>query len=208
MPYIIILQNIIIIEVYICKQVKDILLYNNIAIMDYQDYKYVSYNVDTVGYNKDKIRTKTFTLNDVVYNVLNNDSSCITFDDSNMRLYRSIITDENNKILCFSPPNSIELKKFKKKYPELDENIYANQIVEGTMINLFYDERVKSWEISTRSSVAGNYWVYRTQYVLNNNEEENQEKTKQKTCRQMFLECLKIENNILQNDYLDNLTKK
>lgn len=176
--------------------------------MEYQDYKYVSYNVDTIGYNKDKIKTKSFTLNNVVYNVLNNDSSCITFDDCNLRLYRSVVTDENSNILCFSPPNSIELDKFQEKYPELNENIYVNQIIEGTMINLFYDERIKSWELSTRSSVAGNSWFYRTQYVFNDENDNNNQKTKQKTFRDMFLECLKIENNVLENEFLDNLPKQ
>ena len=149
----------------------------------------------SLDYDKDKVKSKLWQNN---YIILNNDSSCITFDDSNLRLYRSIILDaETNELLCFSPPNSIDLDTFTKKYPSFtNEEIYANEIIEGTMINLFYDKKRETWEIATRGSIGGNYWYYKTKYVLDERDNTfmksglDKEYT-QKTFRQMFLESLR-----------------
>ena len=58
-----------------------------------QDYEYVSYTIDTTGYNPDKVKTKNYVnpLNNNAYTILNNDSSCITFDDDELRKYRSVV---------------------------------------------------------------------------------------------------------------------
>jgi len=104
-------------------------------------------------------------------------------EPENIKLYRSVLTDENNEILCFSPPSAFPLEEFKKKNPIISSNIYANEIIEGTMINVFYDKRLGAWEISTRATVGGNYWYYRNQYSSNEN-------ASQLTFRQMFMECM------------------
>jgi len=100
-----------------------------------------------------------------------------------IKLYRSVLTDENNEILCFSPPSALSLEEFKLKNPIISSNIYANEIIEGTMINVFYDKRLGAWEISTRATVGGNYWYYRNQYA-------SKEDASQLTFRQMFMECM------------------
>lgn len=105
-----------------------------------------------------------------------------------VKLYRSVLTDENNDILCYSPPSATSLEEFKQKNPVITTDIYANEIIEGTMINLFYDKRIKSWELSTRATVGGNYWYYRTQYSGN-------EDASQLTFRQMFMECMGYNKN-------------
>ena len=107
----------------------------------------------------------------------------LTDDNAYIRLYRSIITDENQDILCYSPPTALPIDDFKSKYPTITPTIYANEIIEGTMINLFYDKRQGSWEISTRATIGANYWYYRTQYA--NNKEESQ-----LTFKEMFMECM------------------
>ena len=56
-----------------------------------------------------------------------------------------------------------------------------DEMVEGTMINLFYDPRSEKWEIATRKNVGADCWFYRTQYF-------NLENT-QKTFRQMFMDA-------------------
>ena len=171
-----------------------------------QDYEYVSYTMDTTGYNTDKIKTKNYVnpLNNNAYTILNNDSSCITFDDDELRKYRSVVLDDNKSILCFSPPNSIPLDNFKEKYPDdapCIDDVYANEIMEGTMINLFYDERTQTWEIASRGAIGGNYWYYRTQYLLEEQETEpvqteyaeprKQSNIQQMTFRQMFMDAMK-----------------
>lgn len=107
----------------------------------------------------------------------------LTDDNAYVRLYRSIITNEHMDIICYSPPTAILIDDFKIKYPNITPQIYANEIIEGTMINLFYDERQRSWEISTRATIGGNYWYYRTQYATMEDEI-------QLTFREMFMECM------------------
>ena len=179
-----------------------------------QDYEYVSYSIDTTGYNPDKVKAKTYVnpLNNHSYTILNNDASYITFDDIELRKYRSIVLDNSGNILCFSPPNAIPLDNFKEKYPDdapsegnsnpLDD-VYANEIVEGTMINLFYDERSQAWEIGSRGAIGGNYWYFRTQYLLEEQDFEHCQTgwteprkvstQQQRTFRQMFMEAMKAE---------------
>ena len=152
--------------------------------MDTENYTYVYYNVDTKGFDNSLIKSKMYKWNEsVTYTILNNDSSKITFEDDTTRttkLYRSIILDENQNIIGFAPPNSISYEQFVEKQPEITDSIYANEIVEGTMLNLFYDRRIQSWQLSTRGAVGANYWFYRNQY--------GESETTQKTFREMFVE--------------------
>ena len=70
-------------------------------------------------------------------------------------LLRSVIT-KNGKTLCYSPPKSLRFDTFIKKYNEKD--CVAQEYIEGTMINLFYDSTAKDnmgdWQISTKSAVG------------------------------------------------------
>jgi hypothetical protein len=167
------------------KQVKEFTI-NRVVIngqMDTENYTYVYYNVDTKGFNDSLIKSKMYKWNEsVTYTILNNDSSKITFEDdtSTTKLYRSVILDENQNIIGFAPPNSISYERFVEKQPEITDSIYANEIVEGTMLNLFYDRRIQSWQLSTRGAVGANYWFYRNQY--------GEKETTQKTFREMFVE--------------------
>ena len=74
-------------------------------------------------------------------------------------------------------------------HPSLDDtesqSVLVNDIVEGTMINLFWDPRRETWEIATKGSVAGNYWYYRTNY--------KQQDKKQLTFREMFCDAISAE---------------
>jgi hypothetical protein len=60
-----------------------------------------------------------------------------------------------------------------------------SEIIEGTMINLFYGP--EGWEIATKSAIGGHYWYYRSQYG------DSPVDVKQKTFRQMFLEAMRVE---------------
>ena len=122
------------------------------------------------------------------YEVLTCDSDLICFDDHVSGKYRSIVCDPNtHHILSYSPQCADQMDAFKTKYPEYTENMFVSEIVEGTMINLFYDPVSKLWEIATRGSVGGNYWYNRTQYSKT---EEGQ-----LTFRQMFVEALHYTRN-------------
>lgn len=105
-------------------------------------------------------------------------------------LCRSIILNKNNKVIGFSPPKSIPSEDFILSYNSLNENIIAEEFIEGTMINVFWDPDcglTGCWEISTRNCVGAE-----TSFYKYNNA---------KTFRTMFLESLTSCN--LNLDHLD-----
>ena len=51
--------------------------------------------------------------------------------------YRSVIVDKDNYVVGFSPPKSISFDSFIKK--NSFDRIKVEELIEGTMINLFYD---------------------------------------------------------------------
>ena len=81
--------------------------------------------------------------------------------------YRSVIQDNRSgDIVCIAPSKSVEFKE------DMYDNIMAEAFIEGTMINLFWNEQ--DWQIATRSCVGGNNHFYNDA----------------PTFRQMFLEAL------------------
>lgn len=125
-----------------------------------------------------------------MYKVIRYDKNILNVDlISTYGLCRSIIVNENNKVVCFSPPKSIPSDEFIKKYPIKTDAIIAQEFVEGTMINVFWDENIGlsgGWEISTRNTVGATSGFYKS--------------PNSKTFRTMFLEAAQ-ENNL----YLNNL---
>ena len=86
------------------------------------------------------------------YTVLRYDKNVLTKDNaSTYGLCRSVITDQENNIVCFSPPKSLPFDDFVSKYPETSQ-IVATEFVEGTMINVFWSNG--DWIIASRSNVG------------------------------------------------------
>jgi len=163
------------------------------------------YIIDLETYNHDQIHSKTIILPDErKYTILNYkmDESI----DEISEKYRSIILNESGKIVCFAPPKSIPLNDFQNKYSVLDSLVIINEVIEGTMMNLFYDQEKCLWEIATKASIGGNYWYFRNQYPIS---EETMAKP-QLTFRQMFLEAIGMtESDDLQNsNILETLDRK
>jgi len=92
--------------------------------------------------------------------------------DSDVQHIRSVITDEENNILSYSTEKS-DLKYNVFQHVEDNElididakNIQVEEFVEGTMIMMFYDNRITykendteckgKWQIATRSNVGAN----------------------------------------------------
>jgi hypothetical protein len=95
-------------------------------------------------------------------------------------LLRSVIVNSQGKVVCFSPPKSVSAEKFISDYPK-NQNIVAQEFVEGTMINVFFDASIGvsgCWQIATRNTVGGDMSFYQ-----NPNPSEN------KTFHQMFNEA-------------------
>lgn len=90
-----------------------------------------------------------------IYYIIKYNKKYITPDNVNSYgIYRSVIV-KNNKILSFSPPKSIAIENFKNDI-NFNENIQIEEFIEGTMINLFYDNDINEWIISTKSTIDGN----------------------------------------------------
>ena len=124
-------------------------------------------------------------------------------------LLRSLIYKNNGDIVCFAPPKSLPvfdltIDKLEDETTNIDidknnenskEVTYtAEDFIEGTMINVFYDKEVSSWEIATRSSVGGESCFF----MENGFKKEN-------TFKYMFEEvCNKIglEMNLMNKKYV------
>ena len=149
-------------------------------------------DTDTDTSNSNILKLTKTDSNDKMYKVIRYDKNILNDDlISTYGLCRSIIVNENNKIVCFSPPKSIPSDEFIKKYPNKTEAIVAQEFVEGTMINVFWDENIGltgGWEISTRNTVGATSGFYKS--------------SNSKTFRTMFLEAAQ-ENNL----HLENLNR-
>jgi hypothetical protein len=81
-------------------------------------------------------------------------------------LLRSVILSEiDNSVLSFAPPKSVSPDIFMQKYPSKQDSIIAEEFVEGTMINLFYDYDYGingCWQIATRNTVGAEVSFYRS----------------------------------------------
>lgn len=123
-----------------------------------------------------------------LYTVLNYDKTTMCFDEPlKTRQCRSVVLSyPENKLLSFSPPKSLTIGEFKKRFPNIDEeDLYMSEQIEGTLLHLFYDKRIDSWEIATKKAVGGHYCNF---YYKN-------PKMQKTSVRNMFLQALSIPNN-------------
>ena len=106
-------------------------------------------------------------------------------------LCRSVILNSVNNVVGFAPPKSIPSDTFIRMNPDKTDHLIAQEFVEGTMVNAFWDPSIGltgGWEISTRNTVGATSSFFKG--------------AQQKTFRTMFLEAL---NEI--NLTLDSLNK-
>lgn len=118
------------------------------------------------------------------YNILRYDKNGLSRDRvESVGLFRSVVY-KNGKILCFSPPKALPNDKFMEMHPNPEECV-AEEFIEGTMINVFFDNSVgvtgrvvNDWEISTKSTVGARVSFFRDGEVKHD-----------ETFRYMFLEA-------------------
>ncbi len=103
-------------------------------------------------------------------------------------LCRSLIIDTDGNVLSFAPPKSFPFESFKNAYDV--NNVIAQEFVEGTMINLFWDNRTNQWEVSTRSTIGATSSFYKGGNIG------------KKTFRDMFMEA--ATNCKLNFEFLNN----
>ena len=134
--------------------------------------------------------TKLQEKKSIDYTIINYDKKYVCYDDEETGKYRSVVvSNASNHVVAYGPKKSISMETFMERYPEMDRHIpidvYVCEIVEGTMINLFFDKERNMWEIATKSAMGGQYWFYRQFYgnIITPS-------TEQYTFRQMFLEAI------------------
>jgi len=131
-------------------------------------------NSNILKLNKIECRT-----NNSKYRVIRYDKNFLCYDlIPSYGLCRSVIINSSNNVIGFAPPKSITADSFINKYSENTDGIIAEEFIEGTMINVFFDNTIGvtgSWEISTRNTVGA------TSSFFKHNDS--------KTFRQMFMEA-------------------
>ena len=151
------------------------------------------YNMDDIT-SMQNIQSKSYKFDERQYEIYNYDRKFICDDNDRLRLCKSLVYD-NQELLSVAPPKSISYKKFTQMFEFNNENIEISQLIEGTMINMFYNHNSDKWIISSRSAIGGQYFYFRNQYY--------QDKYNQ--CRQisfydMFMEALQAGESEELND--------
>jgi hypothetical protein len=151
-------------------------------------------NIETIP-NILKLNKIDCRTNNSVYRVIRYDKNLLCIDlIPSYGLCRSVIINSANKVVGFAPPKSIPADSFIHKYPNhiSDDSIVAEEFIEGTMINVFFDPSIGltgGWEISTRNTVGATSSFYKSPHA--------------KTFRQMFMEAAsenKLDINKLETD--------
>jgi len=116
-------------------------------------------------------------------------------------LLRSVIVNSDDKVVSFAPPKSMTGEKFMTMYPQKTASIIAEDFIEGTMINVFYDS---VWRISTRSTVDANVAFYNvsnntsttttTAAATSGSGSETKDQNKSMTFSEMFFEACSANN--------------
>ena len=147
-------------------------------------------NLEILKLNKIESRTS----NNSSYKVVRYDKNFLSIDlIPTYGLCRSVIINSKNKVVGFAPPKSISSEQFIQKYNENTPGVVFEQFVEGTMINVFWDDSIGltgGWEISTRNTVGATSSFYKSK--------------QSKTFRDMFLEAAsenKMDFSILDKKY-------
>jgi hypothetical protein len=167
--------------------------YNLSSIPGFTDLlKSDSSNSNILKLNKIECRSNNST-----YKVIRYDKNILCSDlIQTYGLCRSVIINSANNVVGFAPPKSISAESFFKKYPDhnkINHFVVAEEFIEGTMINVFFDPTIGitgGWEISTRNTVGATSSFYKS--------------PTSKTFRQMFIEAAtenKLDINMLDKHF-------
>jgi ubiquitin C len=148
------------------------------------------------------VQTKTVSYKGRHYTIRNLEKEYLPHTDYANRMYRSALylsaatsglsvatsglsAATSDQLLAIAPLQSLPNDNFVLDLKG-NSTFIINEIVEGTMITLFWDPAENCWDICTKKGIGGNYSYFRNQYGLEKSEPE------QKTFRAMFLEALNV----------------
>jgi hypothetical protein len=105
-------------------------------------------------------RTKYKDLEDVEngYTIVRYNKSAIDMKDfdnaTTLGNLRSVIFSKENKLVCYSPPKSIQWEDFQNSEHYTSCVPIIEEYIEGTMINMFWDEYAQAWEFATKNTIG------------------------------------------------------
>ena len=153
-----------------------------------------------------KLTNKKWKSGGNVHSILKYTTRSLNHDElQTLGLLRSVVLDQHGKILAYSPPKcivpSLNNNNDNNNNDNNNDNILVEELVEGTMINVFYhkpngQEEGADWDLATKSCVGGNI-------VFHSVEANESMQEQKKTFRHMFLECMNeagLEFDALQRD--------
>jgi hypothetical protein len=144
-----------------------------------QDFSKLVFTNDPTDLIKNLNKTESTTSNKQNYQVIRYNKHTLCYDNiPTYGIYRSVIVNSDRQIVCFSPPKSVRSESFIKQYNTKTESLVAEEFVEGTMINVFWDQKIGlsgAWEVATRNTVGAESSFYKS--------------PNSKTFRTMFLEA-------------------
>ena len=168
------------------------MIYNLSKNENFQKAMDESSNIITFKFCKNNYVTR----NNQKYRVIRYDKNYLGFDlIGTQGLFRSVIVNQDKRVVSFAPPKSYRFSSFSTKYPDPKntDGIVAEEFVEGTMMNVFWDASAGlsgCWEIATRNSVGGEVSFFQSQNA--------------KTFRDMFMETaneINLDINKLNRNY-------
>ena len=168
--------------------------------------------------NDEFFHTKKYIFNNNEYTIIKYNKDKLKVLETNQDNYfttlskcRSLIV-RNNKLLVFSPEKSLNFDTFNKNYTNISnennswkDNCWLEDFIDGTMINVFFDNINNIWEIATRSTVGGNIVFFNDIKNYSFFKCDNQfEHYNNITFRSMFFESCNVNNfdlNTLDTNY-------
>ena len=114
-------------------------------------------NLKQLIIDKDYAKSKSLLIKNVnnLY-LIKYDKKQINYNNINtLGLFRSVIYD-GEKVLSFAPPKSRNINDVlnKNEYNKSWNNFVLKEYVEGTMINVFWDEQLDDWNLATKSNIG------------------------------------------------------
>jgi hypothetical protein len=177
---------------------------------------------------KSNLTNKKWKVDKNVYSILKYNAGALKCDElQTIGLLRSLVLDQHGKIIAYSPPKCVVPSADELNDRFSDDNILVEELVEGTMINVFYhkpngQDVGADWEIATKSCVGAKIVFHSVQPLsaqtpaqptpAQTQEQSEQSEQSQpqpqpqptkKTFRTMFLECMNeanLEFDALQKD--------
>ena len=130
----------------------------------------MSYSINTTNQyicEHPNLLEKKYTTVSGEYFILYEDVKITETADPSLENYHSVIIENPSRnLLSIAPPKTIDYSDISlflqsSEFSDLSpDNIHISELIEGTFIHLFYDNRIQAWEIATRRAVGGRYSYY------------------------------------------------